>query len=101
MIVDKITVKCGDKIVSRLFNDEGFEVNIYPFYTLRELGINRGKIQESYVKVGFNGSPKNVVGEIHLALQIAPVEFSILFQVMHVSSSYNILLGRPRIHMAG
>lgn len=97
-----IVVKCGDKVVSRVLVDEGYRVNICSFYTLQELGINLREVKEGNVKVKtFDGSQKDIIGEIYLALQIRPVEFPTLCQVMDISSSYNLLLGRPWIHMLG
>lgn len=48
---------------------------------------------------GFDGAQRTVIGEIYLKLQVGPTEFPILFQVMDVSSNYNLLLGRPWVHM--
>ena len=42
-----------------------------------------------------------MTGEIEIELQIGPCTFTIEFQVMDISSSYNCLLGRPWIHIAG
>ena len=39
--------------------------------------------------------------EIEIKMQIGPCTFNIEFQVMDISSSYNCLLGRPWIHIAG
>ena len=48
----------------------------------------------------FYGAQRSVIGEIYLTLQIEHAEFPILFQVMDVSSNYNLLLGRPWVYMA-
>ncbi|XP_055812085.1 uncharacterized protein LOC129882003 [Solanum dulcamara] len=45
--------------------------------------------------------PSEVIGEIDLPLQIGPEEFVVEFQVLDIPTSYNLLLGRPWIHMAG
>ncbi|XP_055831000.1 uncharacterized protein LOC129900049 [Solanum dulcamara] len=96
-----IVVKCRDKIVTRVLIDGGSGCNICPFTTLRVLGLNMGDIEESRVKVrAFDGAQRSVIGEIHLTLQVGPAEFLVLFQVMDVSSNYNLLLGRPWVHMA-
>ncbi|XP_049382921.1 uncharacterized protein LOC125847297 [Solanum stenotomum] len=59
-----------------------------------------GEIRESRVKVkAFDGAQRSVIGEIYLTIQVGPAEFPILFQVMDVSSNYNLLLGRPWVHM--
>ncbi|XP_055800430.1 uncharacterized protein LOC129869872 [Solanum dulcamara] len=96
-----IAVKCRDKIVTRVLIDGGSGCNICLFTTMRVLGLNMGDIEESRVKVrAFDGAQRSVIGEIHLTLQVGPAEFPILFQVMDVSSNYNLLLGRPWVHMA-
>nr|XP_009603846.1 uncharacterized protein LOC104098741 [Nicotiana tomentosiformis] len=97
-----ITVKCIDKVVSQVLVDGGSGLHICPLSTLQELGIHFREVKKIHVRVrAFDGSQKDVIGEIYLALQIGPVNFSVLFQVMDISSSYNLLLGRPWIHMAG
>ncbi|XP_059274711.1 uncharacterized protein LOC132029481 [Lycium ferocissimum] len=97
-----ITVRCGDKFVSRVLVDGGSGCNICPLNTLRSLKMDTGEMKESRMKVrAFDGTQRGVIGEICLHLQIGPVEFPILFQVMDISSTYNLLLGRPWVHMAG
>ncbi|XP_075076785.1 uncharacterized protein LOC142163401 [Nicotiana tabacum] len=97
-----LTVKCKDKFVSRVLIDNGSALNICPFTTLKALGIDIGKVHESHVNVkAFDGAQRSAIGEIDLALQIGPVEFIIEFQVLDISATYNLLLGRPWIHMAG
>nr|XP_016502284.1 PREDICTED: uncharacterized protein LOC107820508 [Nicotiana tabacum] len=97
-----IIVKCMDKVVSQVLVDGGSGVNIFPLSTLRELGIHLREVKESHIRVrSFDGSQKDVIGEVYLALQIGPIDFSVLFQVMDISSSYNVLLGRPWIYKAG
>ncbi|XP_060175420.1 uncharacterized protein LOC132606099 [Lycium barbarum] len=97
-----ITVKCRDKFISKVLIDEGSAVNICPVTTLRALGIDIRKLRDSHVRVkGFDGAQRGVVGEIDLALEIRPVEFVVEFQVMDISASYNLLIERPWIHMAG
>ena len=39
--------------------------------------------------------------EIEIEVQIGPCTFNVEFQVMDISPSYNCLLGRPWIHIAG
>ncbi|XP_075077131.1 uncharacterized protein LOC107803507 [Nicotiana tabacum] len=97
-----ITVKHRDKVASRVLVDGGSGVNICPLSTMRELGIHLRELKESHVRLrAFDGSQKDVIGEIYLALHIGPIDFLVLFQVMEISSSYNLLLGRRWKHMVG
>ena len=49
----------------------------------------------------FDGSRRDVRGEIELPIQIGPCTFQITFQVMDITPAYSCLLGRPWIHSAG
>ena len=42
-----------------------------------------------------------MTGEIEIEMQIGPYTFNVEFQVIDISPSYNCLLGRPWIHIAG
>ena len=42
-----------------------------------------------------------MTGEIEIEMQIGPCTFNVKFQVMDMSPSYNCLLERPWIHVAG
>ena len=49
----------------------------------------------------FDGTRREVIGEIEIEMQIGPCTFKVEFQVMDISPSYNCLLERPWIHIAG
>jgi len=49
----------------------------------------------------FDGSKREVIGEIELPIQIRPCVFQVMFQVMDILPTYNCLLGRPWIHTVG
>ena len=42
-----------------------------------------------------------MLGAVNLIIQMGPAEFSAQFQVLDTDTSYNLLLQRPFIHMAG
>ncbi|XP_075110577.1 uncharacterized protein LOC142181560 [Nicotiana tabacum] len=97
-----LTVKCRDKCVSRVLIDICSALNMCPISNLKALGTAIGKVRESRVNIrAFDGAQRSAIGEIDLALQIGPVEFVIEFQVLDISATYNLLLGRSWIHMAG
>ncbi|XP_070050449.1 uncharacterized protein [Nicotiana tomentosiformis] len=96
-----LTVKCDDFAVSRVLVDNGSSANICPLSTLQKLKIGTERIHINNVCVrGFDGGGKDSVGDIMLNLSIGPVEFTMEFQVLDVTASYNLLLGRPWIHAA-
>jgi len=46
----------------------------------------------------FDGSRREVVGEIELAIQVGPCTFEVVFQVMDIIPAYSCLLRRLWIH---
>ena len=49
----------------------------------------------------FDGTKREVFRNIKLSIQVGPCTFDSEFIVMDINPSYNCLLGRPWIHMAG
>ena len=49
----------------------------------------------------FDGTKREVLENINLSIQVGPCTFDSEFIVMDINPSYNCLLGRPWIHMAG
>ena len=49
----------------------------------------------------FDGSKREVMGEVELPIQIGSCVFQVTFQVMDILPAYSCLLGRPWIHSAG
>ena len=44
---------------------------------------------------------RDTLGAVNLVIQLGPAEFNAQFQVLDIDTSYNLLLGRPFIYMAG
>ncbi|XP_069142936.1 uncharacterized protein [Solanum lycopersicum] len=96
-----ITVICRDKVVNRVLVDDGSGLNICPLSMLRNLNFDLGKVKQKKVNVrAFDGVQRDTLGAVNLTLQMGPVEFGAQFQVLDIDTSYNLLLGRPFIHMA-
>ena len=49
----------------------------------------------------FDGTKREILGNIELPIQVRSCTFNFEFIVMDINPSYNCLLGRPWIHMAG
>ena len=49
----------------------------------------------------FDGSQREVMGEIDIPIQIGPHTCNVVFQVMDINPAYSCLLGRPWIHALG
>ncbi|RDX92414.1 hypothetical protein CR513_25463, partial [Mucuna pruriens] len=96
-----ISVKCGDYIIARLLIDNGSSLNVLPKATLDKLcSINSQLRTSSMVVRAFDGSKREVIGEITLPIYIGPTIFDVTFQVMDIHPMYSCLLGRPWIHAA-
>ncbi|XP_070011081.1 uncharacterized protein [Nicotiana sylvestris] len=90
------------KVQARVLIYGGSSLNICPLTTLKRLGKDFHEIRARSMNVKpFDGSQKATIREIYLCLQMGPTWFDIEFQVLYISATYNILLGRPWIHAAG
>ena len=64
--------------------------------TIEQLNVDASLIHPTTMIIrAFDGTLREVQGEIELAIGIGPIFFMINFQVIKVDSSYNMLLGSP------
>ncbi|KAI6674158.1 hypothetical protein NL676_002064 [Syzygium grande] len=97
-----IAVKCWGKEVSRVLIDNCSTLDLRLLSTLYRLGISEELIKPSKVAVrSFDGMKKDVIGDIELEVNIGPMPFMVDFQVLDIPRTFNLLLGRSWIHMAG
>ncbi|XP_049346831.1 uncharacterized protein LOC125811394 [Solanum verrucosum] len=97
-----VTIKCRDKVINHVLVDDGSGLNICPLSTLKQLKFDLGKVQQNQVNVrAFDGVQRDTIGAVNLGIQMGPAEFNVEFQVLDINTSYNLLLGRPFIRMAG
>nr|XP_027191080.1 uncharacterized protein LOC101494924 [Cicer arietinum] len=97
-----ISMRCHDHILARVLVDNGSSLNVMPKSTLSKLFVEGACLKPSALVVkAFDGSRRQVIGEIDLPIQIGPYIFGITFQVMDIKPAYSCLLGRPWIHAAG
>ncbi|XP_070041381.1 uncharacterized protein [Nicotiana tomentosiformis] len=97
-----IIVQYEEKFISRVLIDGGSSLNIYPLTTLKRLGIGLHEIWMGNMNVkAYDGSQRATIIEINLHIQMGPTWFDVEFQVLDISATYNLLLGRPWIHAVG
>jgi hypothetical protein len=97
-----ISVKTNDRIVSRVLIDNGSALNVCPLSTLEKLDIDPTRVRvNSMIVRAFDGTRREVLGEIDLPVEVGPQVYNINFQVLKIDSPYNLLLGRPWLHTAG
>ena len=73
----------------------GLSLNVMPLCTLMRLPVDRSYMKHNKTIVrAFDGTRREVTGEIEIEMQIGPCTFNVEFQVIDISFSYNCLLGR-------
>jgi len=91
-----ITTRCKDHMVAKVLIDNGSALNVMPLSTLTKLPVDHSMMKASQLIVrAFDGTRREVVGEMTIPVIVGPVEFEILFQVMDIAPAYSYLLGRP------
>ena len=97
-----IDVACSDRRMLSVLLDNGFTLNVCPLVTAIALGFSPSDFWPSIQTVrAYDGTQRTVMGTLTTHVMIGPVKYSILFQVLRIQSSFNLLLGRPWIHEAG
>ncbi|XP_052734052.1 uncharacterized protein LOC108339110 [Vigna angularis] len=97
-----ISVKCLDHAIAHVLIDNGSSLNVMPKVTLEKLPYDVIHLKPSIMIIrAFDGSKRDVMGEIDFPVQVGPCVFQITFQIMDIHPAYNCLLGRPWIHSAG
>ncbi|XP_039685658.1 uncharacterized protein [Medicago truncatula] len=97
-----ISVNCKTDALSNVLVDTGSSLNVLSKTTYAQLAYQDAPLRRSGVMVkAFDGSRKDVLGEVVLPITVGPQVFQVNFQVMDIQASYSCLLGRPWIHEAG
>jgi len=97
-----VLVKCMDHVVPKVLIDNGSSLNVMPKSTLEKLPFNSSHLKPSSMVVrAFDGTRREVRGEIDLPIQIGSHTCQVTFQIMDINPAYNCLLGCPWIHSVG
>ena len=68
-----VSVKCMDHVVTKVLIDNGSSLNVMPKSTLEKLPFNASHLKPSSMVVrAFDGSRREVRGEIDLPVQMRP-----------------------------
>ena len=82
--------------------DNGFALNVCPLATAIALGYGPIDFESStQTVIAYDCTRREVMSTLTLELMIGPISFQILFQVLRIPVSLNLLLRRPWIHSAG
>ncbi|XP_020225264.1 uncharacterized protein LOC109807148 [Cajanus cajan] len=102
-----ISVEIHNCIVRKTLVDQGSSANILYWNTFKQLGIPESKlIPYDEPLVGFSGERVKTKGYIKLSTRFGFEgaeyhDISVKYVVVHASTSYNILLGRPSLNRLG
>ena len=97
-----IDVACLGRRVPSVLLDNGSTLKVCPLVTAIALGFSPDDFGPSTQTVrAYDGTQRTVMGTLSTHVMIGPVSYSIVFQVLRIQSSFNLLLGRPWIHEAG
>ena len=87
-------MRCLGHTLAKVLIDGGSALNIVPTSTLDKLPIELAQIGVSNTVVrAFDGSKRDVVGDIVLTIEVEPSAFETHFQVMDIDAAYTMLLG--------
>ena len=93
-----IMTKVKDCTLPKVLINNEASLNVMHLSTLMRLSVDRSYMKHIKIVVrAFDGTRREVIGEIGIEVQVGPRTFNIEFQVMDISPSYNCLLGRPWI----
>ncbi|PKI50400.1 hypothetical protein CRG98_029228 [Punica granatum] len=75
-----IVCKCNNHIVGRVMIDNGSALNVCPVSTLKQMNVDMSRIRASKTTVrAFDGSRREVNGEIDLLIDVDHCSFSVTF----------------------
>ena len=94
-----ITVDIGENRVPMVLIDNGSALNVCTLKTTIYLGINHSEFLPSNQFVrAYDDTKREVHGVVVLNISIGPMVQKVHFQVMDITASFNMLLGRPWLH---
>jgi hypothetical protein len=94
-----IVVEARGTRISHVLIDGGASLNICPQQIARTMDIRQADLTPSSIFIhGYDGTGQPCLGCICLELNISETYHQVLFHVVDIEPSFNLLLGRPWIH---
>ena len=91
-----IDIACSGRRVSSVLLDNDFALNVCPLVTTIALGFAPSDFGPSTQTIkAYDGTQRTIMGTLITHVMIGSVRYSILFQVLRIQTSFNLLLGRP------
>ena len=97
-----ISVGCLARRVPSVLLDNVSALNVCPLTIAIALGYGLTDFEPSTQTVrAYDNTRREMMGTLTLELMIGPIVFQVLFQILRILVSFNLLLGCPWIHSAG
>ena len=97
-----ISIGCLGRQVPYVLLDNGSTLNVCSLATTIALSYALSDIGPSTQTVrACDSTRREVMGTLEIGLLIGPTTFVVVFQVLRILASFNLLLGRPWIHRVG
>lgn len=74
-----INIICWDKMINRVFIDDGLSLNVCPLTTWPQFNYDVGKYIKKKVNMGIFNGQKDTIMEVKFYLQIGPYKFKLNF----------------------
>ncbi|PKI50780.1 hypothetical protein CRG98_028834 [Punica granatum] len=88
-------------LLALLLSSEPHREALLRVLTAAQMNIDLNRVRPSKTAVrAFDGSRREVNGEIDLLIDVGPCSFSVTFQVLDIPNAFSLLLGKPWIHSA-
>ncbi|KAH1193908.1 hypothetical protein GmHk_19G054832 [Glycine max] len=85
-----VSVRCMDHVVAKVLIDNGSSLNVMLKATLEKLPFSASRLKPSSMVVrAFDGTRREVMGEIDIPIQIGPHTCNVVFQVMDINPAYS------------
>ncbi|XP_074315176.1 uncharacterized protein LOC141651358 [Silene latifolia] len=95
-----ITLSMANCTVRKVLVDNGSSVNLIMLKTIQNMEFSEKDLQKKTIPlVGFSGETTNSLGEIVIPTYIGGVNKQVIYLVIDGPSTYNVILGRPRLHL--
>ena len=94
-------VACSGRRVPFVLLDNSSALNVCPLVIAIALVFSPSDFGPSIQTFrAYDGTQRTIMGTLTTHVMIGPVRYSLLFQVLRIQSSFNLLLGYPWIHEA-
>src|SRR3954464_6441844 len=99
-MIDPYTSRNTSAEITRIQVDPGSALSIMPRRVMEHLSIPAHRLSATDTNIfGFNANSTRPMGKIKLRCQIGDLKTEMTVYVIDADTSYNLLLGRPWIHM--